>query len=82
MGNTEEIIFVVQEEPEGGYSARALGTPIFTEADTVDELRDAVRDAMRCHFDRESIKVGTLSSILSEVGSVAGVDKGQLIAEL
>lgn len=46
-----EIIFVVEEAPEGGYSARALGAGIFTEADTLDELRAMVRDAVRVHFD-------------------------------
>ena len=34
-----EIIFFVVDAPEGGYCARALGESIFTEADTVDELR-------------------------------------------
>lgn len=48
-----EIIFLVEEAPEGGYTARALGEAIFTEADTQDELRNAVRDAVRCHFDAE-----------------------------
>jgi hypothetical protein len=46
-----EIIFVVEEAPEGGFVARALGHSVFTEADDVDALRDAVRDAIRCHFD-------------------------------
>jgi len=46
-----EIIFSVQESPEGGYEARALGHPIFTQADSMDELREMVRDAVRCHFD-------------------------------
>jgi hypothetical protein len=41
---------VVEEAPEGGF-ARALGHSIFTEADDVDALRHAVRDAIRCHFD-------------------------------
>jgi len=45
-----EIVFIVEEAPEGGYTARALGEPIFTEADTMDELRRMVRDAVRCHF--------------------------------
>jgi hypothetical protein len=49
-----EIIFSVQESPEGGYEARALGHPIFTQAETMDELRDMVRDAVRCHFDPDS----------------------------
>ena len=46
-----EIIFLVLDSPEGGLEARALGHSIFTEADTVDELRDMVRDAVACHFE-------------------------------
>lgn len=46
-----EIVFVVEQAPEGGYIARALGESIFTEADTLDELRAAVQDAVHCHFD-------------------------------
>ena len=46
-----EVIFVVEEAPEGGYAARALHAPIFTEADTLAELPDQVRDAVRCDFD-------------------------------
>ena len=48
-----EIIFEVQEAPEGGYTARALGYSIFTEADTFDELREMARDAVRTHFDED-----------------------------
>ncbi len=47
----EEIIFVVEEAPEGGYTARALGEAIFTEADDMAGLHNMVRDAVRCHFD-------------------------------
>lgn len=50
MADTE-IIFSVEESPEGGYEARALGHPIFTQAETLEELRAMVRDAVRCHFD-------------------------------
>ena len=46
-----EIIFLVEEDAEGGYVAHALGYSIYTEADTWDELRSAVQDAVRCHFD-------------------------------
>ena len=46
-----EIVFLVEESPEGGYQARALGYSIFTEADSLAELKEAVRDAVRCHFD-------------------------------
>jgi len=46
-----EIIFVVESAPEGGYSARTLGESIFTQAETIEELHQQVRDAVRCHFD-------------------------------
>ena len=46
-----EIIFAVEEAPEGGFVARALGHSVFTEADDLEALRAAVRDAVRCHFD-------------------------------
>ncbi len=48
-----EILFLVEEAPEGGSIARALGHSIFTEADTWEELKEAVRDTVRCHFDQE-----------------------------
>jgi len=46
-----EIIFLVQDSVEGGYEAKALGYSIFTEADTLNELREMVRDAVACYFD-------------------------------
>ena len=46
-----EILFVVEEAPEGGYTARALGESIITEADDMESLHERVRDAVRCHFD-------------------------------
>jgi hypothetical protein len=53
MGNEEmdELIFLVEDALEGGYTARALGVSIFTEADDLNSLRELVRDAVRCHFD-------------------------------
>ena len=46
-----EIIFSVQESPEGGYQARALGFSIFTEADTLDKLKTMILEAVSCHFE-------------------------------
>ena len=48
-----EVVFVVDEAPEGGYVARAVGESIVTEADDLDSLREMVRDAVVCHFDEE-----------------------------
>ena len=47
----KEIIFLVEESPEGGYEARALGHSIFTEADTYEDLKKMVQDAVNCHFE-------------------------------
>jgi hypothetical protein len=46
-----ELVFLVEEAPEGGYTAQALGASIVTEADDLPALRTAVRDAVRCHFE-------------------------------
>ncbi|MFH7243478.1 MAG: 2-oxoisovalerate dehydrogenase [Spirulina sp.] len=46
-----EIIFLVEEDPEGGYHAQAMGEPIFTQAEDLIALRAMVRDAVQCHFD-------------------------------
>ncbi|MFN8346006.1 MAG: 2-oxoisovalerate dehydrogenase [Spirosomataceae bacterium] len=46
-----ELIFVVEEDVEGGYSARALGENIFTQGETIDELKQMIRDAVACHYD-------------------------------
>jgi hypothetical protein len=46
-----ELIFLVEEAPDGGFTARALGASIFTEADDWSELRSQVRDAVLCHFE-------------------------------
>ncbi len=45
-----EIVFLVEEDPEGGYTARALGESIFTQGENMTVLRRNVRDAVRCHF--------------------------------
>ena len=48
-----EIHFIVEEAPEGGFVARAVGADIFTEADDLVRLHEQVRDAVRCHFEPE-----------------------------
>lgn len=51
-----EILFLIEEEAEGGFTAQATGgtDSIFAEADTMEELKRAIMDALRCHFDDES----------------------------
>jgi predicted RNase H-like HicB family nuclease len=50
---TKEITFIVEEDPEQGYIAKALGYSIFTEADTLPELKENIKDALKCHFDKD-----------------------------
>jgi hypothetical protein len=46
-----EIIFLVEDAVEGGYLAKALSQPIFTEAETMDQLKENIREAVRCHYE-------------------------------
>ncbi len=63
-----ELIFLVEESPEGGYEARALGESIFTEADDLPQLREMVKDAVRCHFDEgKAPKIIRLHFVKEEV---------------
>lgn len=66
-----ELIVVVEEAPEGGFMARALGTSIYTEADSLAELPDKVRDAIRCHFEEgKGPKVVRLHHVREEIIAV------------
>ncbi len=47
----DELIFAVPEdEVDGGFVATSLGHPIVIQGDTIEELRERARDAVRCHF--------------------------------
>ena len=66
-----EIIFVVEEAPEGGLTARAVGESIFTEAATMAELQVRVRDAVRCFFSEDTLpKLIRLHFVRDEVITV------------
>jgi predicted RNase H-like HicB family nuclease len=57
----KEIIFeVTEDEVDGGYTASAIGYGIHTEADTINELRDNIRDAVACYFDESMEPVGMI----------------------
>ncbi|MEX2431507.1 MAG: 2-oxoisovalerate dehydrogenase [Dehalococcoidia bacterium] len=67
----KELIFVVEESPEGGYEAEALGEGIVTEADTLAELRKNVAEAVQAHFDEHELpKVVRLHFVREEVIAV------------
>ncbi len=67
----KEIVFLVEESMDGGYEAKALGHPIFTEGESLHEIRESVKDAVRCHFDDEDLpKIARLHFVKDEVIAV------------
>ena len=66
-----EVFFLIEEALEGGYTARAIGEGIFTEADTIAELKGNIRDAVQCHFDEPNVpKVIRLHFVKEEIITV------------
>ena len=63
----EELIFMVEESPEGGYIAKGLGVSIYTQAETIDALQIAIIDAVRCHFDDNEKRIIRLHIVREEV---------------
>lgn len=61
-----EIIFYIEESPEGGYEARSLGFSIFTDGETVNELKENIREAVRCHFDENAPQIIRLHFVRDE----------------
>jgi hypothetical protein len=48
-----ELVFEITQESAGGFVAEALGESIITQADTWEELRTNVREAVKAfYFDR------------------------------
>ena len=62
----KEIVFVVEDDPEQGYSAKALGYSIFTEGDSLTELKDNIKDAIKCHFDKDDMPLYVRLHIITE----------------
>jgi predicted RNase H-like HicB family nuclease len=48
-----ELIFLVEEDPEGGFTAKAVGESIFTQGETLAEIKTNIKQALSCHFDRK-----------------------------
>jgi predicted RNase H-like HicB family nuclease len=67
-----EIVFLVEKDPDGGFVARAVGESIFTQAETMEALREQARDAVRCHFGETEALAKTIQ---------LRMDRGQGIAQ-
>ena len=63
----EELFFVVEEAAEGGLIAKGLGNSIYTQGETLEELKTAVVDAVHCHFDDEKKRIIRLHIVREEV---------------
>ena len=55
MSKMKELIFLDEESLEGGYKARALEISIHTEAESLKELKEAIKGAVKCHFDEKEM---------------------------
>lgn len=67
-----ELIFLIEDAPEGGFTAKALGQDIFTEAETFAELKDMIKDAVLCHFEEAELpKVIRLHYVKDELMPLA-----------
>lgn len=67
----DELFFLVEESPDGGYSAKALGESIFSQGDTIEELKSNIRDAIECHYDYRKPLLVRLHIVRDEVLSYA-----------
>ena len=66
-----DIIFLVEDALEGGYTAKAIGESIFNEAGTMDKLKKNIKEAVECHFDKDKKpKLISLHMIKEEVIAV------------
>ena len=63
----EELIFLVEESLEGGFTAKGLGISIFTQGETYEVLKLAVIDAVHCHFDDDKKRIIRLHIVSEEV---------------
>ena len=67
----ERDIFLVEEDLEGGYNAKAIGESIYTEGDSIDELKANIRNAVQCHFDEDKApKIIRLHFVKEEIITV------------
>jgi predicted RNase H-like HicB family nuclease len=57
---TRIIQFLIEKAEEGGYTAKALIFPIFTQGKTLDETVKNIQEAVECHFDNENEPIPVL----------------------
>ena len=63
----KEIVFIIKESPEGGFEANALEHSIFTDGDNIEEVKQNVREAVHCHFDKDVPTLIKLQFVKEEI---------------
>jgi len=64
----KEIIFLIEESVDGGYEAKAIGHSIFTEGETYEEVKENIKEAVKCHFEEnETPQIVRLHLVKDEV---------------
>jgi predicted RNase H-like HicB family nuclease len=63
----QEVVFIVEEAQEGGFTAKCITESIFTQAETLEELKEAIIDAVHCHFDDDQKRIIRLQIVREEV---------------
>jgi predicted RNase H-like HicB family nuclease len=67
-----ELVFEIAQEADGGFTAEALGESIFTQADTWEELKANVKEAVQAfYFDSVAPASIRLHSVRDEVLALA-----------
>jgi predicted RNase H-like HicB family nuclease len=63
-----EVFFLIEEAQDGGFIAKALGESIFTQAETLEDLKNEIKDAVKCHFDTDKLpKIIRLHLVKEEI---------------
>ena len=63
----EEIIFIVEDSLDGGFTAKCLGHSIYSQADTINDLKKELIDAVHCHFNDEKKRIIRLHITKEEI---------------
>lgn len=62
-----ELKFIAENSPEGGFIAKCVSESIITQADTIDQLKEAIIEAVHCHFDDNEKRTIKLQTTTEEI---------------
>jgi predicted RNase H-like HicB family nuclease len=59
----KNLTFIVEEDIDGGFNAKAINESIFTQADTLEQLNLNIAEAIKCHFDTAPLPTSTIEFV-------------------